>query len=115
MGLLSLVVTDLDSIEKDSVSNSKKVQPEKGKEYRTGNNTIKSWVPKKTNLDDVLAVSSDNKVSDDFIRVAYQYEITVEYSNKEVKAIPYTFEDALVLSNIELFKEKKGTTGLIKK
>ena len=112
LSLLSLIITDLDSIKKDSVS---KVQPEKGKEYRTGNDTIKSWVPKEINLDDVLAVSSDNKVNDDFIRVAYQYEITVEYSNKEVKAIPYTFEDALVLSNIELFKEKQGTTGLIKK
>ena len=33
----------------------------------------------------------------------------------DTKVIPYTFEDALVLSNITLFKSKTSATGLIKK
>ncbi|MCE5186919.1 MAG: AAA family ATPase [Planctomycetaceae bacterium] len=112
LGLLTLVITDLDSIEKDSTG---KVPPKKGKEYRTGNDTIKSWVPEKTGLDDVLAVQYGDKVKNGYIRVAYQYEIEVDYFGKLTIAIPYTFEDALVLSNINLFRGKTSATGLIKK
>lgn len=111
LGLLTLVITDLDSIGKDSTG---KVPPEKGKGYRTGNDSIKSWVPQKTKLDDVLAVEDKDKVRDKLVRIAYQYEINVNYLGSETKAIPYTFEDALVLSNIKLFKGKTSATGLIK-
>ena len=112
IGLLTLIITDLDSIKNDSPS---KVQPERCKKYRTGNNTIKSWVPKLDNLDDILVANEKNKIDQDFVRIAYQYEIDVDYFGNKTSAIPYTFEDALVLSNIELFKEKKSETGLIKK
>jgi len=112
LGLLTLVITDLDSIEKGTTG---KVLPERGKEYRTGNDTIKSWVPLVTGLDEALEVSPDNKVKDDLVRAAYQYEIELKYSGKDVTAIPYTFEDALTLSNIDIFKTKNDATGLIKK
>ncbi len=112
LGLLTLVITDLDSIAKDSTG---KVKPERGKEYRTGNDTIKSWVPQKTSLDEALNATGGDKVKNGYVRAAYQYEISVEYFGKEVTAIPYTFEDALTLTNIELFKGKTASTGLIKK
>lgn len=85
LGLLTLVITDLDSIGKDTTG---KVRPEKGKEYRTGNDSIKSWVPEKTQLDDVLSVEYKDKVKDKLVRVAYQYEINVNYLGSETKAIP---------------------------
>ena len=110
--LLTLVVTDLDSIKRDSTS---KVQPEMGKEYRTGNDSIKFWVPKKSKLDEVLATKSEDKIDQKIVRVAYQCEIKLDYLGSNVKVIPYTFEDALVLSNIEFFKTKTSSTGLIKK
>lgn len=112
LGLLTLVITDLDSIGKDTTG---KVLPERGKEYRTGNDTIKSWVPLVTGLDEALAVSPDNKVKDGHIRVAYQCAIELKYTGEDVIAIPYTFEDALTLSNIDIFKNKTDVTGLIKK
>ena len=112
LGLLTLVITDLDSIKKDSTG---KVLPERGKEYRTGNDTIKSWVPLKISLDEALDASDEDKIKDGFVRAAYQYEIKLDYSGSEVSAIPYTFEDALTLSNLELFKGKTTSTGLIKK
>lgn len=112
LGLLTLIVTDLDSIKKDS---TKKVLPEREKKYRTGNDTIKSWIPKKTALDEILAIEYKDKVKDDLVRVAYQYEIEVDFSKSRVRAIPYTFEDALVLSNLNFFKSKTKATGLIKK
>jgi len=112
LGLLTLVITDLDSIEQDSI---KKVLPANGQGYRTGNETIKSWVPIRTQLDDVIAVNDTEKVKDNNVRVAYQDEISLEYAGHEATAIPYTFEDALVLSNIDLFKAQTTATGLIKK
>lgn len=112
LGLITLVITDLDSIEKDSPA---KVMPKLGKEYRTGNDTIKSWIPEKTNLDEALNASWEDKIKDGFVRVAYQNTITLKHSGNPIAAIPYTFEDALALSNVELFKNKTDSTGLIKK
>ncbi|MDY0227074.1 MAG: AAA family ATPase [Desulfomicrobium apsheronum] len=112
LGLLTLVITDLDSIGKDSTC---KVLPERGKEYRTGNDTIRSWVPLLTGLDEALDANADDKVRDSLVRAAYQYEIELKYNGEDVTAIPYTFEDALTLSNINIFKDKAAATGLIKK
>jgi len=112
LGLVTLVITDLDSIGKDTTG---KVLPERGKEYRTGNDTIKSWVPLVTDLEEALDASPDDKVKDNLVRTAYQYEIKLNYSGEDVTAIPYTFEDALTLSNIDIFKNKTDATGLIKK
>jgi hypothetical protein len=106
------VITDLDSIAENSTS---KVRPEKGKKYRTGNDTIKKWIPEKTILDEVLSVPKEEKVKNNNVRVAYQYEIDMEYNGNKVTAIPYTFEDALTLTNVELFKGKTASTGLIRK
>lgn len=112
LGLLTLIITDLDCIAKDSNS---KILPEKGREYRTGNDTIKSWIPVKLNLDDALDADEKTKIKDGYVRVAYQNEIKLEYLGNDETAIPYTFEDALALTNLELFKGKTASKGLIKK
>lgn len=112
LGLTTLVITDLDSVKKDSTG---KVLPKKGEGYRSGNDTIKSWVPKKTDLDEVLNIDSQGKVKDGLVRVAYQCETTIDFNGEEATAIPYTFEDAVVLSNVDFFKDKTGSKGLIKK
>ena len=115
LGLLSLVITDLDSIDK---SNTAKVLPERDKGYRSGNTTLKEWIPKKEQLDDLLNCSDDEKQSDNKqIRVAYQYPVKLKYKNKpdEEEAIPYTFEDSLALTNMELFRSFDDPKGLLKK
>jgi predicted ATP-dependent endonuclease of OLD family len=58
LGLLSLVITDLDSVE---ASGTSKARPERGKGYRTGNTTLKNWVPKKESLDDLLDLANGAK------------------------------------------------------
>ena len=114
LGLVTLIVTDLDSIAKDKQS---KVCPKRGQGYRTGNVTLKSWVPRRESLDELLALPDDEKQTDKLIRVAYQCPISVAYTSNEgqAEAIPYTFEDALALSNIELFREFESPSGLLKK
>lgn len=123
LGLITLVITDLDSMTKavtdpdtgKTTTKSTKFRPERGKGYVTGNDTVKSWAPIKTDLDAVLDVSSDAKVKDSVVRVAYQQEMEVELSGKKTAVIPYTFEDSLVLSNLEFFNALDSPKGLIKK
>jgi len=115
LGLLSLVITDLDSI---GESGTAKAFPERGKKYRTGNTTLKEWVPKKVLLDELLDCSDDDKQAEDKqIRVAYQCPVRFKYETEadEEEAIPYTFEDALALTNMELFRTLEDPKGLLKK
>ncbi len=113
IGLLSLVVTDVDSILE---TGSGKVRPERGKGYRTGNTTLKDWIPQIELLDDLLDLSSEKKqTADGLVRVAYQCPITVGYreSGGEDQAIPYTFEDSLALTNLALFRGYAEPVGLL--
>jgi len=115
LGLLSLVITDLDSI---GESGTAKVFPERDKNHRTGNTTLKEWIPKKEALDDLLDCPDDDKQSvNKQIRVAYQCPIKLKYkeSSTEIESIPYTFEDSLALSNVELFKSYEEPKGLLRK
>ena len=115
LGLLSLIVTDLDSIQDTGTA---KARPKRGEDYRTGNTTLKSWVPKMEPLDDLLDLSDDAKqTSDGLVRVAYQCPITVEFKEgeSEGEAIPYTFEDSLALTNIALFRGYAKPVGLLNK
>ena len=115
LGLLSLVVTDLDSIQE---AGRAKARPERGKGYRTGNTTLKDWVPKKETLDDLINLSDDAKQTENgLVRAAYQCPISVEYKEgeSEGEAIPYTFEDSLALTNLALFRGYIEPVGLLKK
>lgn len=115
LGLLSLVITDLDSIE---AAGKSKALPERGRGHRTGNITLKDWVPKKESLDDLLDLADGAKeTADHLVRVAYQCPVTVKYKEDEAEkeAIPYTFEDSLALANLELFRGYKEPIGLLKK
>ncbi len=114
LGIPTLVITDLDSIEKESTG---KARPKKDQNLRTGNDTLKSWAPKSTNLDEILAATPEEKTTDErLVRVAYPCLTKIKYlSEKDEEAIPYTFEDALVLENLKMFKAITDSKGLIKK
>lgn len=115
LGLLSLIITDLDSVEESGKS---KVLPERGKGHRTRNTTIKDWVPKIEKLDELLDLRNDAKQTPDRqVRIAYQCPISVKYKEGEAEeeAIPYTFEDSLALTNLELFRGYNEPMGLLKK
>ena len=113
--LISLIITDIDTINKNEASRWVSVYPEIGKKYKTGNNTVKSWVPNIDAFDEVVSLSLDKKESIDFpVRVAYQYKIEVQIGLKKEEIYPYTFEDALIFENINVFRTLKGI-GLIGK
>jgi predicted ATP-dependent endonuclease of OLD family len=111
LGLLTLIITDIDSIGK---TDNGKVLPKQGQDYRSGNATLKTWLPRKDKLDELL--DSKEKLSQDsLVRVAYQCPFKVHFNGVEQEALPYTFEDSLVLSNIDNFKAIADATGLTKK
>ena len=114
LGIISLVVTDIDSI--DPKNKRASVQPALGKGYETNNSTLKTWIPIKDKFDDLINLKEDLKQAKDFpVKVAYQIPVKINgIGGKTEEILPYTFEDALVFENIELFKKISGN-GLLKK
>lgn len=108
LGLPTLVITDTDAVNEDG----KKTRPLRNKKYKTSSDTLKVWLGFKDNLlDDIIDFPPQNKIKSN-IRAAYQCGIKVGKGNDE--AIPYTFEDAIALTNIELFKNLEKPTGMLK-
>lgn len=115
MGLLTLVVTDLDS-ENDAGSHE---QPARGKGLKTGNTTLKEWLPALAAVDDLFEASEESKtrIHDQIfsVRAAYQCPIIITLDEKQVEVLPSTFEDALAFANLASFAEMEKVTGLMEK
>lgn len=114
LGVITLVITDIDSVNPND--NGKKVRPEISKGYNSGNDTVKSWIPKEKDLDKLLSLKDldkENKVLP--IKVAYQIPITINDGKNDITVIPYTFEDSLVLENRVIFQKLLKGNGLLKK
>lgn len=111
LGLTTLVITDLDAVDAETRSS---VQPVRGSGLETANVTLREWLPARTLIDDLLDLSDDLKVkshADQFsIRVAYQHpvKVTMPASVGPAEALARTFEDALVLENLEFFRAAGG-------
>ncbi|TMO86586.1 ATP-dependent nuclease [Pseudoalteromonas spongiae] len=111
LGLPTLIVTDTDAID----NHAKKVRPKRNSDYKFGSDTLKTWFNlKDLSLDKLLDLPPSHTTKNN-VRAVYQQGIQVNISGKTEEAIPYTFEDAIALTNISLFKELKKTTGMLKK
>ncbi|MBS1512841.1 MAG: AAA family ATPase [Bacteroidetes bacterium] len=114
LGIITLLITDLDAV--NPATNNSKVQPDKSKGYKTGNDTLKKWLPAEDELDKLLELDFVKKQDADFpVRVAYQTTIKLKEVTKEIEVYPYTFEDSLVLTNKSIFEALTSGTGLLKK
>jgi hypothetical protein len=118
LGLTTLIVADLDSV--NPASNNSSIQPARKQNLTTKNETLKTWLPEKFLIDELLDLNDDFKVKEYdplfCIRVAYQCPIMTRLN--AIKApeefLSRTFEDALVFENIDIFKDF-GENGLAKK
>ena len=116
LALPTLVITDTDATQLIGDKNIK-VRPEKSKGYGFGSDTLKQWFDLESkSLDEVLDLDDEYKIKGT-VRAAYQCGISATYKKGDAptEVIPYTFEDALVLSNIALFKGLTKSTGMVKK
>jgi predicted ATP-dependent endonuclease of OLD family len=113
LGLSTLVITDLDSVE--GAGHHKSAPPKRGANQQTGNATLKTWHPLKTSLDELLDLSEEDKerpgeVPMFAVRVAYQTPVTIKLSEggESVEVLASTFEDALAYENVTRFKQIEG-------
>lgn len=113
LGLLTLVITDLDAGE---VKEKKNVaaQPRRAVGQTTNNMSLKEWAPKIQDVDGLLAANADAKVCNFdplfAVRVAYQIPVSIpKGEGDEVEeALPSTFEDAMVFENMQFFANLDG-------
>ena len=113
LGVNTLIITDLDAVE--AKGHHKKARAAKSSGQLTANSVLKKWHPNKKMVDSLLDLRSAEKEkvydADFSVRVTYQTPVNVKLS-PEAKAcdgIPRTFEDALVLENIDLFRKCDGS------
>ncbi|WP_223262912.1 ATP-dependent nuclease [Sphingobium sp. SCG-1] len=119
LGLLTLIITDLDTL---AETGGASVQPAKGAGQKTNNATLKTWVPRLDDVDDLMRADCGAKTrredSDPLFAVRAAYQIPLGVTSPGIVgpevAYPYTFEDALVFENLSFFSEFEGT-GLVRK
>lgn len=115
IGLTTLIITDIDSCDAAGTSAS----PMRTAGYTTRNATLKTWCPVINDLDTLLDKPEDEKIKtyadENFsVRVAYQSPIQVKFKGVTAEALSYTLEDAIAMTNLNLFETLPGT-GLITK
>lgn len=114
LGLPTLVITDTDACN----SSGSKAYPERGKSLKFGSETLKSWFEfHELSFDDLLDLPPEQKIQGN-VRVTFQNGIQAKLSSsarRTKEVIPYTFEDAIGLTNIEVFKKLQSSTGMVKK
>jgi predicted ATP-dependent endonuclease of OLD family len=118
IGIPTLIVTDIDATETiadDGKEKQVSVITAKGKGYKTGNPSVQNWLPGKVLIDDLMALDGQGKTVDN-VRIAFQTPISVKWNKEKeeyTEICPYTFEDALIFTNLELFRQdglkKMGT------
>ncbi|HEM7309169.1 TPA: AAA family ATPase [Acinetobacter baumannii] len=80
-----------------------KVFPDMNKSLFTNNDTLKKWIPRLKNVDDLLALDANNKVIGN-IRVCFQTKILIDFRGQKKLVYPYTFEEAIFFDNREILK-----------
>jgi predicted ATP-dependent endonuclease of OLD family len=122
LGLITLIIADLDS--RSPLGRHPAVPPSRGANQITGNETLKTWHPINSSLDELLNLSEDAKakqyadIPSFAVRVAYQIPIALprDGQGNAVEALATTFEDAMAFENLELFRalDSGGMAGQLK-
>lgn len=116
LGLITLIITDIDAVN-PALNNSSAI-PERSGDLKTDNDTLIKWHPQKELLNDLLNLSSEEKIkiyNKGFsIRCCYQIPQNITFKGTTGEILTNTFEDALLIENLSLFENLEGT-GLIKK
>ena len=93
LNLKTLIITDIDSVKNDS---GKNVKCPVNEGETTSNETLKDWLPKKSNIQELIDASEDDKIDSKIIRIAYQTEENGE--------IGRSLEEAFIIANLDFLK-----------
>ncbi|TNG89387.1 ATP-dependent nuclease [Testudinibacter aquarius] len=114
LGVPCLVLTDLDPVDQ----NKKKTIPKRGLSQKSSCDNLTKWLSlSNRDLDCILNLKDEKKVIGNTF-ISYQVEISINWNGKDIDVIPYTFEDSIFFTNLELFKnatKMENTTGMLKK
>ena len=108
IGIDTLIVTDLDTA--SSEGKHAAVEPKRNENQITTNYSITNWIMHEKQIDFLLDKDNESKVilaDNEFnssIRIAYQIPIEINYNDEKKEALTSTFEDSIIYSNLELFK-----------
>lgn len=111
LGLVTLIVTDLDAMDSDD----KSLPPKRGQKQVSRNETLKTWHPKEVSVDHLADMKPDKKEKayDALfaVRVAYQIPLQVSVPKGAIpeEVLCNTFEDALAFENLDVFGDYTGT------
>lgn len=112
IGINTLIITDIDAMDHAQTA----VPPARAKGLKARNETLSGWLPGTDSLDALLdkkpAEIQVVHPSGYGIRVAYQQPIQHEEGATTYELLANTFEDALLYTNLSVFKDLPGT-GLI--
>ncbi|WP_036515809.1 AAA family ATPase [Nevskia soli] len=110
LGLTTLIITDLDA--KDPIT-QKSESPSLGEGQEARNETLRTWTPNKTSVDELIKLSEDAKAlvhpNGYAVRAAYQTSTKIKVGAVEEEVLANTFEDALLYRNIAFFKGRVAT------
>ncbi|WP_288531924.1 ATP-dependent endonuclease [uncultured Bacteroides sp.] len=105
LNILTVIVTDIDAqqeVEEDGKKKKKSTLPQRGQSQTTNNDTIKHWIGK-DEIDDLLELPVTDKIKDN-VHVVYQTGVDVVWIKDKETIYPYTFEDSLIFTNLDLFR-----------
>ncbi|MGQ8819912.1 AAA family ATPase [Bibersteinia trehalosi] len=115
LGVPCLVLSDLDTVDRES---NKKVRPIRNSEQKSNCNNLTKWLNfDDTSLDVILKNCKNKKIINNTF-ISYQMPIPIKWNGLDEEVIPYTFEDSIVFSNLQIFQDPsklKDSTGMIKR
>lgn len=140
LDLPCLIITDLDAIKeevkldnsgnpvenKDGSPKYIKIKniPKIGLGLLTNNDTLKTWIPKKEYIDDLINLNKNEKIENN-IRICFQTPIDLKFNQENKVVYPYTFEESIYFENRKIInnkftikssdKSKVKATGVLKK
>jgi len=109
LGIPTLIITDLDATD----SEGKSVPVTRAENQKTNNDTLKSWFPKKSNIDELLYLSADEKNQENPFQLKVAFQTPIKIGDSEI--LPYTFEDSLFFENRTIFDAVTDAKGMLKK
>jgi len=101
LAVKTLIITDIDSVDEKTGKECPVNEGKKGE--KTSNECLKSWIPNRDSISDLLSLSEQEKIKGN-VRVAYQI--------KENNFCPRSFESSYICSNMNLLQGSTKDTSL---
>ena len=113
LDVFTLIISDIDTIG----DKNKSCLPQRNKNIKINNKTLKEWIPKENNYDKLIQLyDKDRTTKNSKIMICYQMPILYKNAEQQdLEYLPYTFEDSLIYSNLKIFEKLDTADGLTKK